>query len=169
MGSSYTPSVNLHSPGPIGDVTPGSAAFTSISSTLGMTANVGAASYGGVMVTGSNNPALTAGDGSGNQINMAWGSGNVAVFATSGYNFPIQFLGSEDHFFAHGNRIMTVTTTGAGIFNTAPAFALDVTGAGNFTSSLKSTTLTLTAVPTTNPHVTGQIYSNAGVLMLSSG
>lgn len=107
MASSYTPSVNLHSPGPIGDVTPSSLAGTTLALTSSSTQ---------IQITNSPTVATATCDVFGDITHNISGGNNFHLFNVNGSTVlfvgPNLFGASNGAVFKLGNNASTGLVAG---------------------------------------------------------
>lgn len=140
MASSYFPSASLHSPGPIGDVTPDTVTGTVFTGTS-VAVNAGSVQQG-INVLGSNVPIVQIGASTGHCMQMYWTGGGAQV-GTFGNLDPLTILASVVHFNASALEVFRISQSG---------------GVG---------IITMINIPTSASGLTtGMVYSNSGILTI---
>ncbi len=157
-----TPGVNLHSPGPIGDVTPSTLAGT----TLTTQAIVAAASTAKATFTGTSGASYVINEETGFGFTI---QGNGTVFARitfGGLSIPQGSFVITGATYA-SNVARYVLTDGVSGIGIPAANQVSLAPAGNDKLIAKATTINIVSLPTSSAGlVSGDLYSTANAVMI---
>lgn len=178
-----TPGFNAHSPGPIGDVTPSTLAGTTLnltSSAIQFTTGYDGSNYFTVAV--SSNGACTINSVTSNVQDIVWQINGASIFEIAfngatvkgnrAYNINDAVRTSTPRYLvAGGGGIADPTSTGGfqGVCYNGATYVANFEATSTLLNFLLPLITNTTSLPTSNPHVVGQLYSNVGIVTVSAG